>query len=249
MANVLPRRTKFVLDEDRIPRAWYNIAADLPDAARRRPLHPGTGQPIGPGGPGAAVPDGADPPGGQHGARDRDPGPGARGLPALPARRRCIRAHRAREGARHAGPHLLQVRGREPGRQPQAEHGAAAGVLQQARRASSAWPPRPGAGQWGSALAFAGRRVRARGQGLHGPGELRPEAVPADPDGDLRRVGRARAPARTTNYGRAGPGRDARTRRARWGWRSARRSRTPQPATTPSTRWARCSTTCCSTRR
>ena len=33
MATVVPRRTKFVLDEDRIPRAWYNIAADLPVAA------------------------------------------------------------------------------------------------------------------------------------------------------------------------------------------------------------------------
>ena len=40
-------RTKFTLDEERIPRAFYNIAADLP---RRPPppLHPGTGQPIGP---------------------------------------------------------------------------------------------------------------------------------------------------------------------------------------------------------
>ena len=47
MANVSPRRTKFVLDEDRIPRAWYNIAADLP-VAPPPPLHPGTGQPIGP---------------------------------------------------------------------------------------------------------------------------------------------------------------------------------------------------------
>ena len=33
MAQVMTRRTKFVLDEDRIPRAWYNIAADLPVAA------------------------------------------------------------------------------------------------------------------------------------------------------------------------------------------------------------------------
>src|SRR5438034_10153360 len=48
MATVLTERTRFILDEDRIPRAWYNIAADLP----RPPdpvLHPGTGQPIGPG--------------------------------------------------------------------------------------------------------------------------------------------------------------------------------------------------------
>ncbi|MDP8904943.1 MAG: TrpB-like pyridoxal phosphate-dependent enzyme [Chloroflexota bacterium] len=40
-------RTKFVLDEERIPRAYYNISADLP----RPPdpvLHPGTRQPVGP---------------------------------------------------------------------------------------------------------------------------------------------------------------------------------------------------------
>jgi len=40
-------RTKFVLDEDRIPRAWYNIAADLP-VPPPPVLNPGTGQPIGP---------------------------------------------------------------------------------------------------------------------------------------------------------------------------------------------------------
>ncbi len=47
MASVLPQRTQFVLDESRIPRAWYNIAADLP-APQSPPLHPGTHQPIGP---------------------------------------------------------------------------------------------------------------------------------------------------------------------------------------------------------
>jgi tryptophan synthase beta chain len=40
-------RTKFTLDEERIPRAFYNIAADLREAPPP-PLHPGTGQPIGP---------------------------------------------------------------------------------------------------------------------------------------------------------------------------------------------------------
>jgi tryptophan synthase beta chain len=40
-------RTKFVLDEDRIPRAWYNIVADLPEPPPAV-LHPGTGLPIGP---------------------------------------------------------------------------------------------------------------------------------------------------------------------------------------------------------
>ena len=44
MAN---ERTKYVLDEDRIPSAWYNIVADLP-VPPPAVLHPGTGQPIGP---------------------------------------------------------------------------------------------------------------------------------------------------------------------------------------------------------
>ncbi len=47
MAHVMTRRTKFVLDEDHIPRAWYNIAADLPVAPSPY-LHPATLQPIGP---------------------------------------------------------------------------------------------------------------------------------------------------------------------------------------------------------
>lgn len=38
---------KYLLPEDRIPRAWYNIAADLPKPLPAV-LHPGTGQPIGP---------------------------------------------------------------------------------------------------------------------------------------------------------------------------------------------------------
>ena len=40
-------KTKFLLDEDRIPRAYYNIAADLPEPPPPV-IHPGTGQPIGP---------------------------------------------------------------------------------------------------------------------------------------------------------------------------------------------------------
>jgi tryptophan synthase beta chain len=48
MATVLTDKTRFILDEDRIPRAWYNIAADLPSPPPPV-LHPGTGQPIGPG--------------------------------------------------------------------------------------------------------------------------------------------------------------------------------------------------------
>ena len=39
---------KYTMGEDRIPRAWYNIVADLPKPPPPV-LHPGTGQPIGPG--------------------------------------------------------------------------------------------------------------------------------------------------------------------------------------------------------
>jgi tryptophan synthase beta chain len=38
---------RFVLDEDQIPKYWYNIAADLPSPAPPV-LHPGTHQPVGP---------------------------------------------------------------------------------------------------------------------------------------------------------------------------------------------------------
>ncbi|HEX5823608.1 MAG TPA: TrpB-like pyridoxal phosphate-dependent enzyme, partial [Candidatus Limnocylindrales bacterium] len=48
MATATADRTRYLLDEDRIPRAWYNINADLPSPAPPV-LHPGTGQPIGPG--------------------------------------------------------------------------------------------------------------------------------------------------------------------------------------------------------
>src|SRR5665811_902210 len=44
MAN---NRIKYVLDEERIPRAWYNIVADLPSPPPPA-LHPGTMQPLGP---------------------------------------------------------------------------------------------------------------------------------------------------------------------------------------------------------
>ena len=40
-------RTRFTLDEKQIPKSWYNIAADLP-VPQAPPLHPGTHQPLGP---------------------------------------------------------------------------------------------------------------------------------------------------------------------------------------------------------
>ncbi len=41
------QETKIVLPESEIPRQWYNILADMPTPLEP-PLHPGTGQPVGP---------------------------------------------------------------------------------------------------------------------------------------------------------------------------------------------------------
>ncbi|WP_433564861.1 TrpB-like pyridoxal phosphate-dependent enzyme [Nocardia sp. CA-151230] len=43
----MDERTKITLDESDIPRRWYNVIPDLP-APPPPPLHPGTGQPVGP---------------------------------------------------------------------------------------------------------------------------------------------------------------------------------------------------------
>ncbi|BBK29930.1 tryptophan synthase beta chain [Stella humosa] len=40
-------QVKYLLSEEQMPKSWYNIAADLP-VPLPPPLHPGTGQPIGP---------------------------------------------------------------------------------------------------------------------------------------------------------------------------------------------------------
>ena len=43
----MSEQTKYLLGEDRIPQAWYNIVADLPSPPPPV-LHPGTGKPVGP---------------------------------------------------------------------------------------------------------------------------------------------------------------------------------------------------------
>jgi tryptophan synthase beta chain len=153
MATVLPRRTKFVLDEDRIPRAWYNIAADLP-VPLPPPLHPGTGQPLGPADleplfPMALIL--------QEVSQDREieiPDP-VREAYQLYRPSPLIRAHRLEkaldtpahiyfkyEGVSPAGSHKPNTA------LAQAFYNREAGVTRLSTET--------GAGQWGSALAFAG---------------------------------------------------------------------------------------------
>ena len=153
----------------------------------------------------------------------------------------------ARAGCRHANAHLLQVRGHQPGRQPQAQHCGGAGLLQQAGGADAA-RDRDRRGPVGQRARVRLQADRARVQGLHGPDLVRAEAVPALDDPGLGRDDRARARPRTRRpAGRSS--RSIRTHPAASASPSRRRSRTPLAATTPPTRSAACSTTCCCTRR
>ena len=43
----MTEQNQFLLNESQVPTRWYNIAADLQNPPAP-PLHPGTGQPIGP---------------------------------------------------------------------------------------------------------------------------------------------------------------------------------------------------------
>ena len=83
-----------------------------------------------------------------------------------------------------------------------------------------------GAGQWGTALACL-RPVRPRLQGLHGPHELRDQALPTGHHGDGRRV-------------RAVAGRRSDIARPRSASPSPTPCETPPAVTTRTTRWARC---------
>src|SRR5580698_124260 len=47
MEQPVSERTKFILDESQIPAQWYNVIPDLPSPPPP-PLHPGTHQPVGP---------------------------------------------------------------------------------------------------------------------------------------------------------------------------------------------------------
>ena len=234
---------RILLTEQDIPTHWYNLAADLATPPPP-PLHPGTGQPVGPDDLAPLFPMALI----LQEVVDRslhpDPGSGAR--------RVCDVAADAAASARSAWsrrsarlPHLLQVRGRLAGRLAQAEHGRAAGLLQPR---GGRPPPRDGDRRRavGRALSFAGALF-----GL----EVKVYMVRASYDAKPYRrsmietwgASVVRARRRTRTPGAASSPR-ARTPAARWASRSRRPSRTPRRATTRSTRSAPCSTTCCCTR-
>ena len=147
------RNTKFLLSEDRIPKAWYNIAADLP-IPPAGVYHPGTGQPIGPADLAPLFPMALI---GQEVSAEREieiPEP-VREAYRLYRPSPLFRAHRLEkvldtpahiyykyEGGSPAGSHKPNTA------IPQAFYNKQEGTKRIATET--------GAGQWGSALAFAG---------------------------------------------------------------------------------------------
>ena len=148
-----PRQTKFVLDESRIPRSWYNIAADLPEAPPPV-LHPGTGQPIGPGDLAPLFPMELIK---QVVSTEREieiPDE-VRDAYALYRPSPLYRAHRLEKALDTPAHIYYKYEGGSPSGShkpntalPQAYYNKAEGVTRLATET--------GAGQWGSALAFAG---------------------------------------------------------------------------------------------
>ena len=145
--------TRFVLSEEQIPTRVVQRAAGHAGAAAaaaascdaradraRRPR--------------AALPDGAHRPGGVDRPVDRHPRRGPRHPPPLAAD--AARARRAARGrARHAGAHLLQGRVGLARGLAQAQHRRRRRPSTTRPRASQRLTTETGAGQWGSALAFA----------------------------------------------------------------------------------------------
>ena len=148
----MDRQVKYLLDESELPQQWYNVVADLPSPPPP-PLHPGTREPVGPDDlaplfPAALI--------GQEVSAERYiPIPEDvrdvyrlwRPTPLLRARRlekelgTPARIYYKYEGGSPAGSHKPNTA------VPQAYYNAAEGV--------SRLTTETGAGQWGSALAFA----------------------------------------------------------------------------------------------
>ena len=151
--NAAREGVKIVLDERDIPTHWYNIAADLP-APAPPPLHPGTGQPIGPDDLAPLFPMALI---GQEVSVERDieipdevrdvyrqwrPSPLYRARRLEAALDTPAKIYYKYEGVSPAGSHKPNTA------VPQAYYNREQGV----KRLST----ETGAGQWGSALAFAG---------------------------------------------------------------------------------------------
>ena len=114
-----------------VPTHWYNLNADFPEPVPPA-LHPGTKEPLGPDDLAPLFPMALIM---QEVSTERyiEIPEAVREVYAKWRPSPLIRADRLERADRDEGPHLLQVRGRQPRRVAQAEHRGAPGLLQQAR--------------------------------------------------------------------------------------------------------------------
>jgi tryptophan synthase beta chain len=145
-------RTKFLLDEDRLSRAWYNINADMP-VPMEPPLHPGTHEPVTPEFLSVLFPPGIIQ---QEMSRERwieIPGP-VRDVYRLWRPTPLFRAHRL-EKALDTPAHIYY---KYEGVSPVGSHKPNTAVAQafyNKEGGTKAMTTETGAGQWGTALAMA----------------------------------------------------------------------------------------------
>ncbi|MGC4084795.1 MAG: pyridoxal-phosphate dependent enzyme [Vicinamibacterales bacterium] len=235
---------KYLLDETRIPKSWYNLMPDLPSPPPPV-LHPGTMKPVGPDDLAPLFPTSLIL---QEVSTEREieiPEPVRdvyrqwRPTPLFRARRlekvlqTPARIYYKYEGVSPAGSHKPNTA------VAQAFYNKEAGI----RKITT----ETGAGQWGSSLSFAGALFGIEIQVFMVRVSYRPEAVPSPVHGDLRRALHPESvdgDELRTHRPRAHTGQPRQPRHRNLGSGRSRRR-----ATTPSTRSARCSITCCSTRR
>ena len=239
----MSKQTKYLLDENQMPRFWYNIQADLPQAAPAV-LHPGTLQPVGPGDLAPLFPMDLIL---QEVSQEREieiPEP-VRDVFRLWRPAPLYRAH----GLERALGTPAKIFYKYEGVSPAGSHKPNTAVPQAFYNAQSGTKrlvTETGAGQWGTSLSFAGS--------LFG---LQVEVFQVRISYDQKPYRRAvmetygarcvaSPPPRRPMAARCWP--KIPTIPAAWVLPFPRRWNWPCSATTPSTRWARCSTTCCCTR-
>ena len=180
----MSNQVKYLLDENDIPKDWYNIMADFKNPPSP-PLHPGTLQPCGPDDLAPLFPMELImqevsteryieiPNALRDVYRQWRPSPLHRARRLEQALDTPARIYYKYEGVSPAGSHKPNTA------LAQAFYNKKEGV---ARLATET-----GAGQWGLGVGACRRVFRPRGRGLHGQDQLRPEALPQGVHGELRR--------------------------------------------------------------
>ena len=175
-------QTKFVLPESEIPKAWYNIQADLPFELPPV-LHPGTKQPVGPADLAPLFPMALIQ---QEVTRERwveIPEP-VRDVYRLWRPTPLYRAHRLEKALRTPAKIFYKYEGVSPAGSDKPNTAVAQAFYNQ-QEGDEAPRHRDRRRAMGQRAGLRRAALRHRREDLHGAGELRPEALPPPHDGDV----------------------------------------------------------------